>query len=275
MIDPVVNKGWLDLRDGVRLVDVRWYLDGKSGADAHRAGHIPGAVFLDLDQWLADPPSRESGRHPLPDPERFAQGMRSAGISDDTVVVAYDDTGGTTASRLVWLLRVLGHDAAVLDGGLRSWKGDLETGSVTPEPGEFTAKEWPTDAFVAIDGVPSAEHLLDVRAAERYRGEAEPVDARAGHIPGAVNLPTLGNLDDEHHFLAPDMLRARFSSHGIHNAADAVAYCGSGVNACHTLIAMEHAGLGRGRLYPGSWSQWAATDRPMVTGDDPGARGSG
>lgn len=269
MIDPVVNIGWLSLHENVHLVDVRWYLDGRSGAAAHAAGHIPGAVFLDLDRWLAGPPSRETGRHPLPDPERFAEGMRSIGINDDTVVVAYDDAGGATAARLVWLLRVLGHDAALLDGGLQSWKDELETGGVTPKVGDFTAKDWPADAFAPIDDVADAPHLLDARASERYRGEMEPVDARAGHIPGAINLPTLGNLDEERRFLAPDTLRARFASHGITTASEMVAYCGSGVNACHTLIAMEHVGLGRGRLFAGSWSQWAATDRPMATGAAP------
>ncbi|NLE97640.1 MAG: sulfurtransferase [Propionibacterium sp.] len=265
MIDPVVNTGWLSLHEDARIVDVRWYLDGRSGADAHAAGHIPGAVFVDLDTWLTAEPSPAEGRHPLPDPARFAEGMRRAGIDDDTAVVAYDDTGGTSAARLVWLLRLVGRSAALLDGGLQSWRDELGTGAVEVAPGGFTEKPWPADAFVDIDDAQGATVLVDVRAAERYRGETEPIDSRAGHIPGAINLPTTDNLDDDAHFLAPDTLKARFSGHGIHTADDVVTYCGSGVNACHTLIAMEHAGLGRGKLYPGSWSQFSATDRPMET----------
>ncbi|SDL58020.1 sulfurtransferase [Tessaracoccus oleiagri] len=265
MIDPVVTVGWLALQTDVRLVDVRWYLDGRSGADAYAAGHVPGAVFLDLDEWLTATPSPEEGRHPLPGPERFAEGLRRAGIDDDTVVVAYDDAGGATAARLVWLLRVLGHDAALLDGGLQAWPGDLSTEPSVPEPGNFSAQPWPAEAFVGIDDVTGAPFLVDVRAAERYRGETEPVDARAGHVPGAINLPTTGNLGEDGRFLSPDTLKTRYAGVGIHKASEVVAYCGSGVNACHALLAMEHAGLGRGRLYPGSWSQWAATDRPMET----------
>lgn len=262
MIDPVVSKGWLDMHPQTRIADVRWYLDGTDAEERYLEGHIPGAVFIDLDRWLTAPPTREAGRHPLPDPETFAEGMRLAGISEDTVVVAYDDTGGQSAARLVWLLRVLGHEAALLDGGLQSFHGDLETDVVQPEPGDFSARDWPEDAFVDIDDVHDATVLLDARAAERYRGEHEPVDSRAGHIPGAINLPSADNLNDEFKFLTTDALKTRYAGHGIHAANDVVAYCGSGVTATHALLAMEYAGLGRGRLYPGSWSQWAATDRP-------------
>lgn len=266
MLDPVVGKGWLDLNPEARVVDVRWYLDGSSGREAFEQGHIPGAVFMDLDAYLASPASAEEGRHPLPEPGTFAAGIRAAGISDDTPVVAYDDAGGTVAARLVWLLRVLGHDAALLDGGLQNWSGTLDTGTgESLAEGDFTTREWPSDAFVTMDEVAEAATLIDARAAERYRGEKEPVDARAGHIPGAINLPTSGNLREDKTFLDTDALKVRYSGYGIHSADDVVTYCGSGVTACHALLAMEHAGLGKGKLYPGSWSQWAATDRPLAT----------
>lgn len=267
MLEPVVSKGWLDLHPAARIVDVRWYLDGRDGREAYEAGHLPGAVYLDLNRWLSSEPTPEAGRHPLPDPETFAEGLRLAGISDDTKVVAYDDAGGTVAARLVWLLRIHGHDAALLDGGLQHWSGELEDGpGMQPQRGSFTAKPWPEDAFVSIDEAGSASTLIDARASERYRGEVEPVDARPGHIPGAINLPTTGNLRPDRTFLDNDTLKARFSGYGIHSAKDVVVYCGSGVTACHTLLTMEHAGLGRGKLFPGSWSQWAETDRPAETG---------
>lgn len=263
MLDPVVGKGWVDLHPEARLVDVRWYLDDREGRDAYERGHIPGAGFIDLDAYLAAPPTAATGRHPLPDPEVFAEGMRKAGISDGVPVVAYDDAGGAVAARLVWLLRVLGHDAALLNGGLQNWSGELEEGpgQETAE-GDFAAQPWPADAFASMDEVAQAETVIDARAPERYRGETEPIDARAGHIPGAINLPFDRNLREDKTFLDVDALKVRYSGHGIHNAQDAVVYCGSGVTACHALLAMEYAGLGKARLYPGSWSQWAATDRP-------------
>lgn len=188
------------------------------------------------------------------------------------MVVAYDAAGGAYAARLVWMLRLLGEDAALLDGGLQGWEGELETGPVTPERATFTARPWDPNALATIDDASTGTLVVDSRAGSRYRGESEPVDARAGHIPGAVNVPFQGNLDTGKKFLAPDALRARFEAAGITDAGEAVVYCGSGVTACHNLIALEHAGLGRGRLYPGSWSQYAATDRPLATGAEPGSR---
>lgn len=272
MIPPVVSQDFLAEHPEAVLVDVRWYLDGRSGPDAYANGHLPGAVFVDLNEHLAGPPSPESGRHPLPTPDVFAQGMRLAGVHDDSLVVAYDDLGGAQAARLVWLLRLLGHDAAVLDGGLDAWTGELETGFHRPAAGTFTAKQWIPADLATIDDAATNPLVIDARAPQRYRGETEPVDAQAGHIPGALNAPFTDNLEADMTFRHPAMLAERFAALGITDATAVVAYCGSGVTACHNLIALEYAGLGRGRLYPGSWSQYAATGRPVATGAEPGQR---
>ena len=271
MIPPVVTADWLVDHPTAVLADVRWYLDGRSGRDAHASGHLAGAVFVDLDTALAGPPSPEAGRHPLPAPQAFADAMAAAGIGDESVVVAYDDAGGASAARLVWLLRMLGVDAALLDGGITHWAGPVEEGPVTPASASFTAKPWPPEALATIDDAATAPLVVDARAPERYRGETEPVDPRAGHVPGAINIPFAGNLVDGR-FRSPDELRARFAEHGITDAAGVVVYCGSGVTASHDLVALECAGLGRARLYPGSWSQWSNTDRPAATGPRPGSK---
>lgn len=273
MIAPVVDAAWLSSHPDAVVADVRWYLDGRSGRDAHAAGHLPGAVFVDLDTALASEGSPETGRHPLPEPEAFADALGALGIGDDAVVVAYDDAGGASAGRLVWLLRMLDVDAALLDGGIQHWTGPLEEGPVTPAPATFTPRVWPPEGLATIDDAATAPLVVDARAPERYRGEVEPIDPRAGHIPGAINVPFAGNLVDGR-FRSSGELRARFAEHGITDAEGVVVSCGSGVTACHDLIALEHAGLGRGRLYPGSWSQWANTDRPAATGPEPGSKPS-
>lgn len=267
MIPPVVNRAWLARHPEAVLADVRYYLDGRSAAEAYAAGHIPGAVRVDMDAVLADPPSAEAGRHPLPAPERFAAGLAAAGIGDGATVVAYDDAGGAMAGRLVWLLRMLGEDAALLDGGLRTWNGELSAEAPEPPPARFSPRPWPKEALATIEEAATGECVIDARAGERYRGETEPIDPRAGHIPGARSLPLTANLAPDGRFLAPDQLRARFA--GIDDAAAVISYCGSGITACHNLIALEHAGLGRGRLYPGSWSQYSNTDRPAAVDDEP------
>ena len=260
----------------VVLVDSRWYLDGRSGAEAHAAGHVPGAVFVDLDRWLAGPPSPAAGRHPLPQPAMFARGMGESGIGDGSTVVVYDDAGGVIAARLVWMLRTLGRDAAVLDGGIAAWLGAhpgqaLETGAVAVRAASFTERAWPDAALTSIDETQSAAAdcsalVLDARTLDRYRGETEPVDSRAGHIPGAQSLSCRDNVAADGTLLAVDTLRDRLTALGAGHARPVISYCGSGVTACHTLLVLEHVGLAAGRLYAGSWSQYAADhSRPAAT----------
>lgn len=267
MISPVVDQAWLKAHPEAVLADVRHYLDERRGSDAYRAGHIPGARFIATDVVLSDPPTSALGRHPLPDPARFAAGLSANGIGDDTVVVAYDDAGGAMAGRLVWLLRMIGRDAALLDGGLQAWEGELTTEVDLPPVAHFTPVYWPADALATIDEAATGKLVIDARGSERFRGDSEPIDAKAGHIPGARNYPLTGNLDDDGRFLSPARLRERFAA--VDAAEEVISYCGSGITACHNLIAMEYAGLGRGRLYPGSWSAYSATDRPVATGAEP------
>jgi thiosulfate/3-mercaptopyruvate sulfurtransferase len=271
MLPVVIDAKQLrSLGDRVVVADVRWYLDGRSGRQAHAAGHVPGAVFIDLDVDLADPASPEGGRHPLPSATRFAEAMATLGISDADKVVAYDDAGGAVASRLVWMLRALGVEAALLDGGVAGWDGPLETGDSTRPPTAFSVRPWPRDRLATIEDAADAGRsgalLLDARGAARFAGEHEPVDPRAGHVPGAINLPFMDNTDDQGRFLAPAALRERFAAVGVASDRDVIVYCGSGVTACHHALAIEHAGLGRPRLWVGSWSQWAHDrDRPAAT----------
>ena len=272
MIPPVVDVAWLAGHPQAVIADVRWYLDGRSGAQAYAAGHIPGAIFIDLDAELAAPASPEAGRHPLPDPETFASAMVDAGVSDDSIVVAYDDAGGFSAGRLVWMLRAIGVDAALLDGGLAAWPGELSTAEPQESDEEVTfgIRGWEPDVVATIDEAARGPVVIDARSAERYRGEGgAALDPKSGHIPGALSAPMTGNLDASNHFLAPETLRERFAALGITDANPVISYCGSGVTACHNLIAMEYASLGRGRLYVGSWSQYSATDRPIATGPHP------
>jgi thiosulfate/3-mercaptopyruvate sulfurtransferase len=270
VVAPIVDAGWLSDHSEAVLVDVRGVIagnpDGRDPREAYEQAHLPGAVFVDLDRWLAAPPSRAEGRHPLPDPEVFAEGMRQAGIAAGDVVVAYDDDRGVIAARLVWLLRITGHAAALLDTDITGWRGRRESGATVRPRSDFAAVPWPAHAFVDMDGLDGLP-LLDARPAERYRGENETIDARPGHIPGAVSLPARDN-SDEHGRLRPvPELRARLAAVGV--APGWVSSCGSGVTACHALLLAEHLGLPTGRLYPGSWSQWAATGRPAALGPDP------
>lgn len=267
---PIVDGDWLrSHRREVVLCDVRWYLDGRSGRGAYASGHLAGAVFVDLDRWLAAPATPVDGRHPLPRPDVFADGMGRAGISNGATVVAYDDAGGATAARLVWLLRACGERAALLDRGLAADDEPLSVVAPAVVPGSFGLDAWPdivtADADEVADAVASGGVVIDARAAQRYDGTTEPIDPRAGHIPGAVNVPFVGNLDADGRFLDPPTLRARYTAVGA-DATPTVVYCGSGVTACHDLLAIEHAGLPPARLYPGSWSQWSADPaRPVAT----------
>src|SRR4051794_25405155 len=203
MIPAVVDATWLAARrEDVVLADVRWYLDGRSGRAAYDAGHLPGAVFVDLDRWLSRQGEPAEGRHPLPEPDVFAAGMSRLGIGDDSVVVAYDDQGGVIAARLVWLLRATGHDAALLDGGLSAYAGPLSTAPVPPAPPRLTGRPWPPKRLADLDdAVDPTATVLDARAPDRSRGDTEPVDPKAGHIPGAVNVPCRDNLDATGRFL--------------------------------------------------------------------------
>jgi thiosulfate/3-mercaptopyruvate sulfurtransferase len=278
---PLVDAGWLSTRlgaPGLVVADVRWYLDGRSGRAAWEVGHIPGAVWIDLDGDLAGSPGGHAGRHPLPAPEVFAAAMERAGIGDDTTVVAYDDTGGMTAARLWWMLHVLGRSVAVLDGGLASWTGSLERADRSSTPpvraASFSPCPWPCERVVDIPGVVERAPgvvVIDARSPERFRGEPNPIDNRLGHVPGARNVPWASNLDPATgRFRSRGELRAHYESLGIAEGSPVIASCGSGVSACADLLGLELAGLGAAsRLFPASWSGWTAHgDLPIETGPD-------
>jgi thiosulfate/3-mercaptopyruvate sulfurtransferase len=264
---PLVSASWLRERLGeprLRVVDCRYKLgEPGAGEPLWREGHIPGAAFMDVDRDLAAEPG-ERGRHPLPEPEDFEAAARRAGISADTLVIAYDEAAEGGAARLWWLLRHFGHDrVSVLDGGLRGWReegGPLEIGAGQPAPGTFTAL--PQEGDTRDSETLAGSLLVDARVPERYRGEVEPIDPVAGHIPGAANVP-FAELAPGGRFLAPDELRARFEAAGAAPGRELVAYCGSGVTACVLLLAAELAGLEAGRLYPGSWSEWSGRGLPV------------
>ncbi|MFW6640071.1 sulfurtransferase [Nocardiopsis algeriensis] len=270
-----VSSDWLLAhRDDVSVVDSRWYMDGRSGRDAYLAGHIPGAVFADVDTDLAAPASPEGGRHPLPSAADFARTLGRLGIGDRARVVVYDDAGGSVAARLVWMLRVLGTPAAFLDGGLQTWAGELEEGEHTPPAVHRTPQHWPADRIVHTDTVLAGtsdprQLILDARARGRYTGEQPaPVDARPGHVPGARSAEWTGNLGPDGLLASPEALRERFAALGADGTRTVTVYCGSGVTACHDLLALEHAGHSGARLYPGSWSLWGGDDSlPVETGD--------
>lgn len=284
-MEPFVSAEWVsEHRDAVKLVDIRFKLDGSSGRAAYEAGHLPGAVYVELADVLADPDADPSlGRHPLPSPERFATGLSRAGIGDDDTVVAYDDAGGVMAARLIWLLRIIGHDAALLDGGpLAAVAGTLETGPrPIPAPARFTPVPWPAERFAGIDetGAAAADGIdaegdrtvvIDARDRARFAGGPDTVDPRSGHIPGARNVPVAEHLGAYRRIASPEQLRATFAAVGIEPGTAVISYCGSGVTACHNLLALERAGLGPARLFPGSWSQWSRDpSRPVAAGADP------
>jgi thiosulfate/3-mercaptopyruvate sulfurtransferase len=283
-VDPTVDAAALAaaMAQGAApvLLDVRWRLGGPPGLDRYREGHLPGAQFADLDHDLAGPPG-VGGRHPLPDAGTFQAAMRRAGISDDRPVVAYDENDSTAAARAWWLLRYFGHQQVqVLDGGYQAWLAadlPIDTGPATaPEAGTFTARPGHLPLLDAEGAARMAREgvLLDARAAERYRGETEPVDPVAGHIPAAVSAPTTGNLDPAGRFQDPEALRDRFTRLGVGTAAPGTpegavttgAYCGSGVTAAHEVLAMTIAGI-PAALYVGSWSDWITDPaRPVATG---------
>ncbi|MEU5599421.1 sulfurtransferase [Streptomyces sp. NPDC020298] len=261
------------------LLDVRWQLSVAKAAGApafdgraeYASGHLPGAVFVDLDAELASAPG-ERGRHPLPGLAEFGAAMRRAGVSPGRPVVVYDGGQGWAAARAWWLLRWTGHpDVRVLDGGLPAWEGPLSTDVPAPAQGDFeplpgTVGLLDADAAAALarSGV-----LLDARAAERYRGDVEPIDRVGGHIPGAVSAPTAENVAADGRFLPAEELRARFKNLGVSQDAEVGVYCGSGVSAAHEALALAVAGI-PAALYVGSWSEWSSDpSRPVATGPDP------
>lgn len=253
------------------LLDIRYTLGGPPGRPAYEAGHLPGAVYVDLDTELAGEPGA-AGRHPLPDATAFGAVMRRAGVSADSSVVVYDGAQGWSAARAWWLLRWAGHqDVRVLDGGLASWTGPLSTeipkpaeGDFRPAPGGLPVLDADGAAALARRGL-----LLDARAAERYRGEIEPIDPVAGHVPGAHSAPTSGNLAENGTFLPTADLVSRFEALGATPGTEVGVYCGSGVSAAQQVLALEIAGI-PAALYAGSWSEWSAdTTRPVATGPDP------
>ncbi len=274
MTGPLVTvaqlRGLLD-DPQLHVVDCRFALgDPDAGRQAYLEAHIPGAVYLSLDADMSSFPG--PGRHPLPTPVDFATTLGALGIGNDARIVAYDDAGGGIASRLWWMLRSLGHDeVALLDGGWPAWlAAGMPTGNEPPlrTPEVFVA---PHDWAGVIDGTELERRLgqvmlVDARAPERYRGETEPLDPVAGHIPSAVNLPFGDNLDAEGRFRSTAELGERFSGLG----GDIVAYCGSGVTACHDILAMELAGITGVTLYPGSWSDWSTAGGEVAVGADPG-----
>jgi thiosulfate/3-mercaptopyruvate sulfurtransferase len=258
------------------VLDVRWRLTVAGGPsyDGHAdylAGHIPGAVFVDLDDELAaHPASPAEGRHPLPSPESLQAAVRRWGVEADRTVVVLDGEGNLAAARAWWLLRWAGHrDVRLLDGALPAWTAaglPLATDEVVPSPGSFSVDPGSMPTIDADGAAHWSGVLIDARAPERFRGDAEPIDPRAGHIPGAVNAPTGANLDADGRFRDPEELRERFAALGVDGTAPVAAYCGSGVTAAHEVAALAIAGFDAA-LYPGSWSQWSNHDRPVATGD--------
>jgi len=251
------------------LLDVRWELSGPRYQD-YLAGHVPGAAFVDLDKALAGPPGA-GGRHPLPDPEGFARAMRRAGVRGAAPVVVYDAATSMAAARAWWLLRYHGHhDVRVLDGGLAGWISagySVESGPTPVEPGDFMGAPGGMPLLDAAGAAELARRglLLDARAAERFRGEHDPIDAPAGHIPGAVNHPAAGNLAPDGRFLSVQELRRAFEQAGVRPGLALGAYCGSGVVAAHEVLALELAGFSAA-LYVGSWSEWITDPaRPVAT----------
>jgi thiosulfate/3-mercaptopyruvate sulfurtransferase len=262
----------------VRVLDVRWSLGGLAGRALYQAGHIPGAVYVDLDTELARSGEPHEGRHPLPAAGDLQSAARAWGLRDDETVVVYDDWNSLAAGRAWWLLRYFGvADVRVLDGALSAWTaaghplaeglGDM----ATVKPGSITLSAGHESVLTADDAaaLPRSGVLLDARAGERYRGETEPLDPRAGHIPGAVSAPTAGNLDETGHFLDSAALRERYEALGVTADRAVGVYCGSGITAAHDVLALTIAGF-RPALFPGSWSAWAnQPERPIATGATP------
>ena len=283
-MDPLMDVPALNARmeSGQRtvLLDVRWALGDPDGRLHYLEAHIPGAVYVDLPTELADPAEQDRGRHPLPALSGFQAAARRWGICNGDTVVAYDDAGNTSAARVWWMLRNAGFgNVCLLDGGLAAWRRaglPLQRGAVEAAPGDVLLTGNGMSTITAAQAAVWAEHgvLLDARAGERYRGEMEPVDPRAGHIPGALSAPTTENLDGEGCFLPAAELRRRFARLGADTETPTAVYCGSGVTAAHQIAALEIAGISAA-LFPGSFSEWSNDpSRPVVTGPAPDGAGA-
>ncbi len=279
LITPEALSDALSARPATVVLDVRWRLGGPPGRQDYEVSHVPGAVYVDLDTELSAPPG-VGGRHPLPDPRRLQEVLRRAGVREGGQVVAYDAGDGSVAARVWWLLRWAGYgEVAVLDGGFAAWEaaglpvtsevpapptGDA-AGDVVVRSGQMPVLEADEAAALAQEGV-----LLDARAEARYRGETEPVDPKAGHIPGALNAPTAGHVGVDGRWLGAAELAERFEGIGVSSGVAVGAYCGSGVTASSVVLALEVAGITSAEkpaaLYAGSWSNWCALDREVATG---------
>ena len=263
-MQTLVDVDWLLERfeqPDVVVVDCQWKLgDVGAGEQQYRAAHIPGAAHLDVDRDLSGPPG-DGGRHPLPAPAAFERAARAAGIREDATIVAYDDAGEAGAARLWWLLRHFGHKRPrLLDGGLAAWReagGPVEAGRIDPPAGDFTAQPRTDDVATAAELRDGDLVIVDARAPERYRGDHEPIDPVAGHIPGAVNVP-FAELAPGGRYPPPGVLRDRLATAGVAPGTNVVAYCGSGVSATVVIAAAAAAGVHDVRLYPGSWSEWCS-----------------
>ncbi len=273
LITPLELAEDLRARRPVRLLDVRWRLDRPDGRPAYLEGHLPGAVYVDLDAELADLSDPAGGRHPLPSRAALEDAARRWGVNRGDAIVAYDDIGSMAAARAWWLLSRAGVDVRVLDGGLSAWIADggaLEAGDLTAERGDVELAE-PVDGAIDIDAAAGwSRHgvLVDVRAPERYRGESEPLDPVAGHVPGAVNLPA-GVQDDTGRFRSAEEIRSAFASVGALPGTEIAVYCGSGIAATRAALAGAVAGIDVD-VFPGSWSQWSRTPgRDVATGPTP------
>ncbi len=275
LIAPAALSQLLDAGSPLVVLDVRWRLGADDGRTEYAAAHIAGAIYVDLETELSGPPDEQAGRHPLPSPEAVEQAAARWGVRPDSPVVVYDDNSGMSAARAWWLLRWIGHrQVKVLDGGLAAWRaagGQVIAGESASRPTPLLApgrrRSMPT---VEVDDLVAGrvDLLLDARSAERFRGDAEPVDRVAGHIPGAVSAPTTDNLGPDGCLLSPDALRSRFEQLGASTGRRVAVYCGSGITATHEILALESAGIGAALFAP-SWSGWIADpERPIATGDD-------